>query len=223
MRDEVWADAVADATAPARILSSHPHFNGHVWSVRSDVVEIHDCTVERDVLIHPGAVVVIAIDDRDRVLLIRQYRHPIAMMVFEPPAGLLDVDGEPAHATAARELAEEAGYRAESWNVLVDFFNSPGGSSEAIRVYLARNLSELPGGRIPTGEAEEAYLPRAWVHLDEAVDLVLNGALGSPSAVVGVLAAKAAKERGWDSLREAEAPWLVRDHLVDEGRVHFGA
>ncbi len=222
MRDEVWADAVADATAPATILSSHHHFDGHVWSVRSDIVEIHDSTVERDVLIHPGAVVVIAVDDRDRVLLIRQYRHPIAMMVFEPPAGLLDVHGEPAHMTAARELAEEAGYCAESWSVLVDFFNSPGGSSEAIRVYLARNLSELPGGRVLTGEAEEAYLPRAWIDLDEAVDLVLSGALGSPSAVVGVLAAKAARERGWDSLRESEAPWLVRDHLVNEGRVHFG-
>jgi len=185
-------------------------------------VRIHDVTVDRDVLIHPGAVVVIAVDDDDRVLLIRQYRHPIAMMVFEPPAGLLDVAGEPAHVTAARELAEESGYSAARWQVLVDFFNSPGGSSEAIRVFLARNLSEIPGGRPATGEAEEAHLPRVWVPIDEAVDLILSGGLGSPSAVVGILAAKAARARGWDSLRPADAPWQVRDHLLRESRVHLG-
>ncbi len=222
MRDEIWIGDVGDSAAPARILSSRPDFVGHVWSVRSDVVEINDSNVERDVLIHPGAVVIIALDDSDRVLLVRQYRHPIAMMVFEPPAGLLDVEGEPAQKTAARELAEESGYRAGRWHVLVDFFNSPGGSSEAIRVFLARDLSELAEGRPMTGEAEEAFLPRAWVSLDAAVDLILSGVLGSPSAVVGILAAKAARDRGWESLRPADAPWEVRDHLLREGRVHLG-
>lgn len=223
MHDEVWAGSIADTANPARILSSRPDFEGHVWSVRSDMVEIHGSTVERDVLVHPGAVVVIAIDEHERVLLIRQYRHPVAMMMFEPPAGLLDVAGEPAHATAARELAEESGYEARTWQVLVDFFNSPGGSSEAIRVFLARDLSELPGGRPRTGEAEEAFLPRVWVPLDEAVGMVLGGALGSPSAVVGILAAKAARDRGWDALRPGDSPWPVREHLLHEGRVHHGA
>lgn len=223
MLDETWKDSVCDAARPARIRGSRLHFNGRIWSVRSDIVEINGSTVERDVLIHPGAVVVIALDEDDRVLLIRQYRHPIAMMLFEPPAGLLDVKGEPAHETAARELAEESGYQATTWNVLVDFFNSPGGSSEAIRVFLARDLTEVAGGRPLTGEAEEAFLPRVWVPLDEAVELILEGALGSPSAVVGILAAKAARARGWDTLRQVDAPWQVREHLVAESRVHFGA
>lgn len=222
MNDEVWTEAVLDAADPAPIIHSTQDFRGYVWSVRTDLTEIHGAQVNRDVLIHPGAVVVIAIDDQDRVLLIRQYRHPIAMMVFEPPAGLLDVAGEPADVTAARELAEESGFQAQTWHVLVDFFNSPGGSSEAIRVFLARDLSEIPGGRPRTGEAEESFLPRAWVPLDEAVALILDGALGSPSAVVGVLAAQAARARGWDSLRPATAPWFVRDHLLNEGRVHLG-
>jgi len=221
--DEVWTGPVADAALSAPIASTRQHFNGRIWSVRSDVVEINGSTVERDVLIHPGAVVVIAVDDEDRVLLIRQYRHPIAMMVFEPPAGLLDIEGETAHETAARELAEESGYQAATWNVLVDFFNSPGGSSEAIRVFLARNLTEIPGGRPLTGEAEEVHLPRIWVPLAEAVTLILDGALGSPSAVVGILAARAAADRGWDALPSADAPWLVREHLKREGRVHSGA
>ncbi len=223
MLDETWTHPVCDAAQPAHISSSRPHFTGRIWSVRSDIVEINGSTVERDVLIHPGAVVVIAVDEEDRVLLIRQYRHPIAMMVFEPPAGLLDVEGEPAHETAVRELAEESGYQALTWNVLVDFFNSPGGSSEAIRVFLARDLTEIAGGRALTGEAEEAFLPRVWVPLDEAVDLILDGALGSPSAVVGVLAAKAARARGWDTLRQVDTPWQVREHLVTQSRVHFGA
>ena len=223
MPDEVWVGAVSDTSAPAIITTSRSGFIGRVWSVRSDAVEINGAMVERDLLIHPGAVVIIAVDELDRVLLIRQYRHPVAMMMFEPPAGLLDVDGEPAHVTAARELAEESGYTAQSWHVLVDFFNSPGGSSEAIRVFLARDLAELPGGRNLTGEAEEAFLPRVWIPLDEAAELVLDGALGSPSAVVGVLAAKAARERGWETLRPADCPWLVREHLIRERRVHFGA
>lgn len=222
MLDEVWTGPVRDAALVAPIISTRQHFNGRIWSVRSDVVEINGSTVERDVLIHPGAVVVIAVDNEDRVLLIRQYRHPIAMMVFEPPAGLLDIEGEPAYETAARELAEESGYQAATWNVLVDFFNSPGGSSEAIRVFLARDLAEIPDGRPLTGEAEEAHLPRIWVPLAEAVALILEGSLGSPSAVVGILAARAAAARGWDSLRAADSPWQVREYLVHQGRVHGG-
>jgi 8-oxo-dGDP phosphatase len=81
---------------------------------------------------------VIALDEMDRVLLIRQYRHPVGMWLLEPPAGLLDVTGEQPWVTAQRELAEEAGYEARTWAVLVDLLNSPGGSSEAIRVFLAR-------------------------------------------------------------------------------------
>ena len=113
--------------------------------------------------------------------------------------------------------------RATLFLVLVDFFNSPGGSSEAIRVFLARDLTEIAGGRPKTGEAEEAHLPRIWLPLDEAVDLILAGQLGSPSAVVGILAARAAADRGWDALPSADAPWLVREHLKREGRVHSGA
>jgi len=219
---ENWDGPLADSPAPAPIVGTRSDFDGHVWSVRTDMVEINDVTVSRDILIHPGAVVVIAVDDEERVLLIRQYRHPIAMYVLEPPAGLLDVAGEPAHVTATRELAEEAGFVAKTWHVLVDFFNSPGGSSEAIRVFLARDLSEIPGGRQHTGEAEEAFLPRTWVPLDEVVALILAGSLGSPSAVVGVLAAKAAHSGGWNALRPADAPWAVRSHLLKEGRIHTG-
>jgi ADP-ribose pyrophosphatase len=142
------------------------------------------------------------------------------MALFEPPAGLLDVAGEAPHLTAARELAEESGYEASTWHVLVDFLNSPGGSSEAIRVYLARDLQPISGGRPYTGEAEELHLPRAWVDLDEAKDLVLTGRIGSPTAVCGILAAWASKAGGWLSLRPVDAPWPARDTVIAHHRVN---
>lgn len=217
---EEWDGPVRDEPADLPVLGARERFAGRVWSVRSDDVAFGGgVTAERDVLLHPGAVAVIALDDRDRVLLVRQYRHPVAMMLFEPPAGLLDHDGEPPLDTAARELAEEAGYEAGTWHVLVDLLNSPGGSSEAIRVYLARGLRPLAGGRVRTGEAEEAHLPRAWVPLDEAVALVLDGSVGSPSAVAGILAAAAAREAGWRPLRPADAPWPARDRVAAAGRL----
>jgi ADP-ribose pyrophosphatase len=141
------------------------------------------------------------------------------MYLFEPPAGLLDEPDEAAWLTAARELAEEAGYTADDWRVLVDVFLSPGGSSEAIRIYLARGLRPIPGGRPHTGEAEESHLPRVWVELDEARDLVLDGRIGSPSAVAGVLAAWVAREGGWASLRPRDDPWPARAALEATERV----
>jgi 8-oxo-dGTP pyrophosphatase MutT (NUDIX family) len=217
---EEWDGPIADHPAPRPTLRQNSLVDGRVWSVRRDLVDFDGHEVERDVLVHPGAVAVIALDDAERVLLIRQYRHPVGMWLLEPPAGLLDIPGEDPLATAQREFAEEAGYQARSWAVLVDLLNSPGGSSEAIRVYLARELTPLTGGRLRTNEAEEAHLPRAWVPLDDAVAHVLAGDLASPSLVAGVLAAYAYRSRGWSGLRAADAPWPTRDHLTHTGRVH---
>lgn len=220
MDSEAWHGPVTDQPDSRAIANSREDFRGHVWSVRTDsVVFDADVIVERNIVVHPGAVAVIALDDDDRVLLIRQYRHPVAMALFEPPAGLLDHAGEDPAATAARELAEEAGYEARQWWVLVDLFNSPGGSSEAIRVYLARDLHELPEGRVHTGEAEESYLPRAWVDLDDARDLVLRGQIGSPTAVAGVLAAWTARALDWAPLRPVDSLWTARTHLAQSGRL----
>lgn len=206
--DEQWCGAVEDVAAPdaVKIVDSAPKFDGHVWSVHTDTIEFLDGNrVHRDVIAHPGAVGVAAMNNAGDILLIRQYRHPVRGYLFELPAGLRDTDGEEPLVTAQRELAEEAGIRAGRWDVLVDFFNSPGGSTEAFRCYLARELTVLPQGRLHTGEAEEAHLPQVWVPLDEAVDLVLTGSLHNPTTVTGVLAAQAARDRGWASLRAAES------------------
>lgn len=205
MTDEIWRGELRDAADAAHLLARESRYEGHVWSVVTDTVQLPDgSVVERDIVDHPGAVGILALDDEDRVLLIRQYRQPVGGYLLELPAGLRDVDGEHPWSTARRELLEETGYEAAEWHVLVDFYNSPGGSTEAFRCYLARALKEVDGGRPVTGEAEEAHLPRVWVPLDQAVDLVLAGELHNPTTVAGVLAAKAARDQGWSTLRPAD-------------------
>ena len=219
MQDEEWTGSVLDQVDPQPILDSRTAFTGRIWSIRIDTIEVNGQHAIRDVQLHPGAVAVIAVDDHDRVLLVRQYRHPIAMRLFEPPAGLLDHVGEDPLDTAQRELAEEAGFEATQWHVLVDLFNSPGGSSEAIRIYLARGVRALLQGRLHTGEAEELHLPRVWVDLDEARRLILDGSIASPTAVSGVLAACAARDADWTGLRDARAPWPAREALAQHDRL----
>jgi 8-oxo-dGTP pyrophosphatase MutT (NUDIX family) len=196
-------DALSDHVA-ARPLTDHTLIHaGKIWDIVSDVVDLGPTQVLREYVDHPGAVAIIAVDEQDRVLLVSQYRHPVRSELWEPPAGLLDVAGEPPVVAAARELAEEADLRADTWHVLVDFYTTPGGSSERIEVFLARGLHEVPEGERHVRIHEEADMVPVWVPLDDAVDAVLAGRLHSPTAVVGVLAAARARERGWDELRPA--------------------
>ena len=147
------------------------------------------------------------------MLLIRQYRHPVQAFLWELPAGLLDVDGEPPHQAAARELAEEADLVADRWHTLVDWYNSPGGMNEAIRVYLARDLGEVPEADRHDRDGEELGMLTTWVDLTLARDAVLAGRIHNPTAVVGLLAAAAARDQGWDTLRPAAAPWPEHPRL----------
>jgi ADP-ribose pyrophosphatase len=207
-----WQGPIRDERADdRRVLKTVPRYNGKIWDVRTDTVDLGDAgQVERDVLIHTGAVGIIALDDQERVLLIRQYRHPVAAYCWEPPAGLLDVDGEDPAETAKRELFEETGYRARTWHVLVDFFNSPGASSESFRCYLARDLEQVSEEERHEGEHEELDMPIAWLPLDEALEKVLTGQLHNPTAVTGLLATVTHRARNWRELRPADAPWEWR-------------
>ena len=202
---------IADEPAALQVRSSRTVHHGMVWDVRRDEVDLGDGqTVTREVVDHTGAVGVVVLDAEDRVLLLRQYRHPVRSYLWEPPAGLLDVAGEDPQVAAARELAEEADLVADEWHVLVDFYNSPGGSTEAFRCYLARGLHEVPEADRHQRQHEERDMARAWVDLSEARDLVLAGRLHNPTTVCGVLAAAAARDAGWSTLRPADAPWPQR-------------
>jgi len=175
--------------------------------LRTDRVRMPEGDVaRRDVVEHPGAVAVVALDGAGRVLLIRQYRHPAGHLLWEIPAGLRDVPGEPLRGTGERELREETGYAARTWHVLTDCYTSPGISTERVTVFLARDLAEVPGPeRGPALRHEEAHLQPAWVPLDQAVQLFLAGELHNGVAAVGILAAYAARRGGFAALREAGA------------------
>jgi 8-oxo-dGDP phosphatase len=203
--------SVADEAATLHVVRSETAFHGLVWDVRRDTVDLGGGqTVTRELVAHTGAVGVIALNAADEVLLLRQYRHPVSAYLWEPPAGLLDVAGEDALVCAKRELFEEADLTADEWHVLLDFFNSPGGSTESFRCYLARGLHEVAADERHAREDEERDMTASWVPLEEARDLVLAGRLHNPAAVSGILAAWAARTLGWDTLRPADAPWPER-------------
>ena len=190
------------------VISSETVYAGRIILVRKDVVSMPgDTTSQRDVVEHPGAVGVLALDEAGRVLLVNQYRHPVRRRLDELPAGLLDVQGEPALETAKRELAEEAGYAADTWHVLVDTLTSSGMTDEAIRVYLARDLREVERD---VQEHEELDMTSSWLPLEEAVRRVLAGELENGMAAVGLLAADRAVRDGFSGLRPADALWPSR-------------
>jgi len=197
-----------DKTERWPVDSSRELYRDRLIAVRSEKVRMPGNTwAERTVVDHPGAVAVLALDEANRVLMIRQYRHPVGRMLWEIPAGLRDVPGENLVITARRELLEEAGYRAGDWQVLADFFSSPGFSTERIRVFLARDLEAVPEEeRTFVLKDEEAALTLAWVPLPEAVAAVLAGELHNSVAVMGILAVYAASTGGLSGLRPADAP-----------------
>jgi len=199
------------AEDPYPLLSTELIFTGRVLSMHRDRVQMSDGSVaEREVVEHPGAVGVVALDDDGAILLVNQYRHPVRARLDELPAGLLDVDGEPALLAAKRELAEEAAVTASSWHVLVDLLTSPGMSNEAIRLFLARGLTPVPDGERFAPEHEEITLTVHRVPLAEAVARVYSGELSNAAAVAGILAAAQASATGWHGLRPADAPWPAR-------------
>ena len=213
----------SDRYAPRQTLSSDRVHDGIKWDVVVDEVVLPaedgqdaDSTVRREYVRHPGAVSVLAMDGDERVLLLRQYRHPVRRELWELPAGLLDVADEPPLEAAARELWEEVDLTADRYDLLVDFFNSPGGSDEAQRVFLARGVHEVPDGETFSRTDEEAGIVTRWVPLDEAVADVLAGRIQNPGAVIAVLAAHAARAAGWDTLRPADSPWPAHPRMREQ-------
>ena len=173
-----------------RVLDSETVFEGHVFSLHRDTVAMPGGGDSvRDVVRHPGAVTVVALDDDDRVVLLRQYRHPVGRYLWELPAGLRDADGEPPLETAKRELAEEARLAAGRWSLLTTHFSSPGFSDEMVLAYLAEDLSDVdrPEGFVVEHEELDMTLER--VPLADAVQRVFDGDIRNASTVIGLLAA----------------------------------
>jgi 8-oxo-dGDP phosphatase len=187
--------------------SRDSRYEGPIFTVYTDQVTMSDGrTVGRDVVAAKGAVGVVALDDVDRVVLIRQYRHAVGARLWELPAGLRDVAGEDLVAAAARELAEEADLHAGRYDLLIDLHTSPGFTDESIRLFLARDLTPVAEDERYQRRDEEADLEVTWFDLDEAVAMVLRGEITNAAAVGGLLAAARARDEGWALLRPVETP-----------------
>lgn len=196
-----------DELVEPSVTASEVVFDGVVWDVRRETFDLEGEQLVREVVDHPGAVAVLALDDNEDALLIRQYRHPVASHEWEIPAGLLDVAGEDPLLAAQRELLEEADVTADHWALLVDYYTSPGGMNEALRVYLARGLRPVPEAERHEREGEEAHLIHRKVGLDEIAERILAGDLHNSTLIIGALAARASRDGGWGSLRPADSPW----------------
>jgi 8-oxo-dGDP phosphatase len=186
-------------------VDSETVYVGNIFALRADQVRMPGGNIaKREVVEHYGAVAILALNDDGNIVMVYQYRHPVGRRLWELPAGLLDLGGEPPHVTAARELKEEAGLSAQNWRVLADLVSTPGFSDEGVRVYLATGVTDV--GR-PDAHDEEADLVVRWFPLDEAVRMVISGEIVNTIAVCGILAAHAVRG-DIESLRPVDADWV---------------
>lgn len=202
---------MSDEQDDYEVVESETVFEGRIVTLRRDTVRMPEGTTSiREVVSHIGAVGVVALDDDGNVVLVNQYRHPVQARLDELPAGLLDVDGESALDAAKRELLEEAALVAEDWDVLLDLHTSPGFSTEALRLYLARGLSAAPDRDGFRPEHEESTMTVRREPLGDTVRRALAGHITNATAVAGLLAAIHGRATGWTDLRPADSPWPAR-------------
>jgi 8-oxo-dGTP pyrophosphatase MutT (NUDIX family) len=155
---------------------------------RASFIDPDGTDFEREIVHHPGAVVVVPMIDSRRALLVRQYRAAVDGLLLELPAGKRDVDGEPPEETARRELVEEVGMQAREWTLLARFHNSPGFSDELSHLYLARHLEPCPAA--PAG-IEEKHMSTVEVDLADVLGLISQAQLVDAKTIIGLSLAAA--------------------------------
>ena len=187
------------------VASSSVEYDGG-WVVRLREDEVRrpghpdDEPFTRVVLEHPGAVIILAVDDQGRALVIDQYRHAVRHRLVQLPAGLCDVEGEEPEGVARRELAEEAGLEAAEWTHLASTYPSPGVTAEVSHYYLARGVREVGRGDFEP-EHEEADMTVSWVPVDDLAEAVVDGRLRDAHLALAVLLARS---RGLTAARVPE-------------------
>lgn len=178
-------DFLEDTDETLPVSASERVFDGAIFHLTRETFSYSGDSLTREFVGHPGAVAIVAVDQDERIAVVKQYRHPVRKRMWEIPAGLLDIPGEEPIAAARRELAEETDLIADRWIPLLSMNNSPGGSSELLRIFLATGLA--PTGRAFAREAEESDMEIAFAPLPAILDAILAGRVGNPSLVAGVL------------------------------------
>lgn len=187
---ELLDNRAGDELLEERILDSEPAFRGGFLKVdKVDVVLPNGHRAEREVIRHPGAVAVIALNDNGEVLLVRQYRTALERVTLEIPAGKLELGEDPLLA-AKRELEEETGYSAERLDYLMPVATAAGYSDELIHLYMATGLA---GGTAHPDDDE--FVAAEWVSLDVLVDSVLDGRIEDSKTVIAALICDAMRHR----------------------------
>jgi ADP-ribose pyrophosphatase len=182
-------DSLADPLAE-RLVASELLHRGRFLEFRVDTVERADGRrAQRDVAVHPGAVAIVAVDPEGRILLVRQYRHPAGQALLEIPAGTLDRDAssgavEDPDLAARRELEEETGYLAATWERLTDFWTAPGFATERIFLYLATDLA--PAGPDRRGPDEDEVLELERLPWREAIGAAERGEIRDAKSLIGI-------------------------------------
>lgn len=176
-----------DTPQTSEVLSRDTVYEGAVWDVVRESFSYNGEVLTRDFVDHTGAVAVVALNEANEVMMIRQYRHAIRTLNWEIPAGLLDMEGEDPLQCGQRELAEEADLEADDWSFLMTLNTTPGGSNEFIHIYIARGLRALEHSYVREGE--EADMERRFVPLSDAIQSILQGKITNQIAVTALLAA----------------------------------
>ena len=195
---------IEDTLGAQPVLARERLLDGRVFDVEAQEFELGGQRIRREVVVHPGAVAVVAVNEADEVMLVHQYRHPAGGTLWELPAGLLDVAGEDPLLGAQRELAEETDLEAGTWRALVDISTTGGGSTEMIRVYLATDVRELPDAF--AREHEEAEMERRWVPLGEVLEAAATMRLHNATLLAALLALTQLRARGLDA-QPADVPF----------------
>ncbi|PRZ40934.1 ADP-ribose pyrophosphatase [Antricoccus suffuscus] len=189
------------------VTGSERIYEGKIFSLVGETISFPDgSSARRDMVKHGGAVAIAALDDRQQLVMLEQYRPAVGRFLWELPAGLRDVEGEPPVQAARRELVEEAGLEAGSWQTLVDVVSAPGFSNEQARIYLATDLRESSDTSF-VREAEEADMVVRRIPLEECVHGVMTGRIVNSLAIAGVLAVSQHVRDPATPLRPADAPW----------------
>ncbi|MFT4263714.1 MAG: NUDIX hydrolase [Nocardioides sp.] len=173
------------------------HRDDWVVAVRQDTITRPEGGEEftRLVVEHPGAAIVLAIDEEHQVLVLSQYRHAVQSRVVQLPAGVLDEEGEEPLDVARRELQEEAGYAAADWTPLLSYSVSPGNTDQRFHLFLARGLTEVGRGDFELRHEELDLVP-TWVPFVQLLDDVVSGRVQDGGLVTAVLAYNVMSRRG---------------------------